>query len=66
MWFSPKSERLYGGINLVKKRAVVLGGTLFTSFISKFWLSFSLKNKGSFAMWGGLFSLTDCFLIHVR
>lgn len=25
MWYSPKSERFYGGINLLKKRAPVLG-----------------------------------------
>lgn len=26
MWLSPKSERLYGGIMLLKKRAPILGG----------------------------------------
>ena len=26
MWFSPKNERFYGGISLLKKRAPVLGG----------------------------------------
>ena len=26
MWYSPKSERFYGGIHLLKKRAPVLGG----------------------------------------
>lgn len=46
MWFSPKKERFYGGVLLLKKRAPVLGG--------------------SFALWGGLFSMTDCALIHVR
>lgn len=29
MWLSPKSERLYGGIMLLKKRAPILGGNLF-------------------------------------
>lgn len=28
MWLSPKSERLYGGIMLLKKRAPILGGNL--------------------------------------
>lgn len=46
MWFSPKKEKFYGGIVLLKKRAPVLGG--------------------SFALWGGLFSLTECSLIHLR
>lgn len=46
MWYSPRKERLFGGVMLLKKRAPVLGG--------------------SFAMWGGLFSLTDCILIHLR
>lgn len=46
MWYSPKSERFYGGINLLKKRAPVLGS--------------------SFGMWGGIFSLIDCSLIHIR
>ena len=45
-WYSPKKERLYGGIMLLKKRAPVLGG--------------------SFALWGGLFSSTDCLLLHFR
>jgi len=26
MWLSPKSERVYGGIMLLKKRAPILGG----------------------------------------
>jgi import inner membrane translocase subunit TIM17 len=46
MWFSPKNERFYGGISLLKKRAPVLGG--------------------SFAMWAGLFGMTECFLVHIR
>lgn len=29
MWLSPKSERLYGGIMLLKKRAPILGGSLY-------------------------------------
>lgn len=27
MWYSPKSERFYGGVMLLKKRAPILGGT---------------------------------------
>jgi hypothetical protein len=46
MFFSPKKERFFGGIQLLKRRAPILGG--------------------SFALWGGLFSLTDCTLIHLR
>ncbi|KAM3130529.1 hypothetical protein pb186bvf_017338 [Paramecium bursaria] len=46
MYFSPKNERFYGGIQLLKRRSPVLGG--------------------SFALWGGLFSMTDCALIHLR
>ena len=30
MWLSPKSERLYGGVMLLKKRAPILGGKLFS------------------------------------
>jgi len=30
MWLSPKSERLYGGVMLLKKRAPILGGNLFS------------------------------------
>ena len=46
MWYSPRKERLFGGVMLLKKRAPVLGG--------------------SFALWGGLFSMTDCLLIYFR
>ena len=28
-WYSPKKERLFGGVMLLKKRAPVLGGLLF-------------------------------------
>jgi import inner membrane translocase subunit TIM17 len=27
MWYAPKRERIAGGINLLKKRAPILGGT---------------------------------------
>lgn len=54
-WFSPKNERFYGGILLLKRRAPILGGSKH-HFIS----------LGSFALWGGLFSMTDCALIHLR
>jgi len=46
MWFSPKKERLFGGIMHLKRRAPLLGG--------------------SFALWGGIFSSTECLLIHLR
>jgi mitochondrial import inner membrane translocase subunit TIM17 len=46
MWYAPMSQRLYGGLVLLKKRAPVLGG--------------------SFALWGGIFSVTECSLIHLR
>ena len=46
MWYSPKKERIIGGITLAKKRAPILGG--------------------NFALWGGLFSATECTLIHMR
>lgn len=55
MWFSPKKERFYGGVLLLKRRAPVLGGWTCVSILS-----------GSFALWGGLFSITDCTLIHLR
>ena len=29
MWFAPKRERLMGGIQLLKKRAPILGGIIF-------------------------------------
>lgn len=60
MWFAPKRERLFGGMMLLKKRSPVLGGLTYLIFEL---LSFSL---GSFALWGGLFSATDCLLIHLR
>ncbi|CAD8142543.1 unnamed protein product [Paramecium octaurelia] len=46
MSFAPKKERFFGGIQLLKRRAPILGG--------------------SFALWGGLFSITDCTLMHLR
>lgn len=46
MTFAPKRERFNGGIQLLKRRAPILGG--------------------SFALWGGLFSMTDCLLMHLR
>ena len=45
-WYSPKSERVYGGITLLKKRAPILGG--------------------NFALWGGIFSTTECSLLYLR
>ena len=45
-YYSPKKERLFGGLMLMKKRAPVLGG--------------------SFAIWGGIFSSSECALIHFR
>ena len=62
MWFSPKRERFYGGVLLLKRRAPVLGGNIrliYDLYLQK-WII------GSFALWGGLFSLTDCTLIHLR
>eukprot|EP00828_Plagiopyla_frontata_P007893 TRINITY_DN1382_c0_g1_i1.p2 TRINITY_DN1382_c0_g1~~TRINITY_DN1382_c0_g1_i1.p2 ORF type:complete len:199 (+),score=34.97 TRINITY_DN1382_c0_g1_i1:240-836(+) len=46
MWYSPKNERILGGVMLSKKRAPILGG--------------------NFALWGGLFSATECTMIHLR
>lgn len=53
MWYAPKKEKFFGGVMLLKKRAPILGGIL----------SFYL---GSFALWAGLFSITDCTLISIR
>lgn len=53
MWLSPKSERLYGGVMLLKKRAPILGGNLF-------------YYEGSFGLWAGLFSISNCVLISIR
>lgn len=36
MWLSPKSERLYGGVMLLKKRAPILGGNL-SNLLRFFW-----------------------------
>lgn len=33
MWYSPKSERFYGGVHLLKKRAPVLGGIIKNNLI---------------------------------
>lgn len=52
-WYAPRKEKFYSGITLLKKRAPILGGT-------------SLFTKGSFALWAGLFSITDCTLIAIR
>jgi hypothetical protein len=54
MTYASKKEKFIGGIQLLKSRAPVLGGRNI------------LNLSGSFAMWGGLFSLTDCALVHLR
>lgn len=54
MSYASKKEKFIGGISLLKNRAPVLGGRNIVNL------------SGSFAMWGGLFSLTDCTLVHLR
>ncbi len=46
VYFSPKSEKFFGGVMMMKKRAPILAG--------------------SFAMWAGIYSLTECSLIWLR
>lgn len=46
MYHSPKSEKTFGGIMMMKKRAPILAG--------------------SFAMWAGIYSISECTLLTLR
>ena len=58
MWYSPKNERILGGVMLSKKRAPILGGNFALCTRN---ILVKMISKG-----GGLFSATECTMIHLR
>ncbi|EGR32651.1 mitochondrial import inner membrane translocase subunit tim17, putative [Ichthyophthirius multifiliis] len=63
MYYAPSSERFSQGFDLLRKRAPILGGL---NQKNKQNTHTKKYQKGNFAIWGGLYTSTECILIYIR